>query len=171
MRWREWLQRLQLERQFREFNTPSKGLRFLIADGTASGNSAILTLSPPRTLSPEEARVLGSYIKARLTCDLPRAVADCRVFELIRHRETFRVIQPRDKSFEEPSWFILSPYLGQLGPLGFNIEWDHEEGLFYARLGPMVINLEGGLEKLKRWQPVMEKVAEGYAHKIRTIEI
>jgi len=160
----------ELETRFQQFIKSPKGVGLLIVEGTAAGNATILALRPSRSLPLEEASVLGSFIKARLACDLPRAVAECLSFRLLRDHNTYRMIQQEGRTFEEPSWVIKIAF-GQLGPLGFRIQWDGEQGFFYARLEPMMQSLGTRMEILERWQPIMEKVAEGYAHKIRTIEI
>lgn len=160
----------ELETRFQQFNKAPKGIRLLIVEGTATGNAAILALRPSRPVLLEESSILGSFIKARLACDLLRAVAECRSFKLLRDHNTYRMIQREGRTFEEPSWVIKTAF-GQLGPLGFRIQWDEEQGLFYARLEPMVQSLGTRMEILERWQPVMKKTAEGYIHKIRTIEI
>jgi hypothetical protein len=161
----------ELEKRFREFDSPPRRLRFPILDAATRGEDVILTMRFPRALDADEVSTCGSLIKARLTTDLPRAAAACRVIELVRDFHTYRYITAEGRSFAEPSWFLRSPYTGQLGPVGFNIDWDSRESRYYARLGPMVISLNKKAEVIERWTPIMAAIGRGYVEKVRTVSI
>ena len=155
-----------LEERFQRFLGRQRGVEVRIDDVSVDEGALVFLLRPTPRPTSGEAAVLGSFIKARLSCEFGNAATRCRHCQAVRSTETLRLIQQEGRTFEEPSWFLRSAG-AQLGPMGFTISWDEAAGVFYARLEPMIMSLDPRPGVMQRWDPALRELANGYADAVK----
>lgn len=161
-----------LQRAFEEFRGPKKGIRFDIIDLIDLPGCSALILRPARTLTEVEKEELGVYIKAKLLCEMPRAVSflNDKSLVLVRDKVPAIISTSRDgKEFRQPAWYVRHPG-GIIGPLTFLTDWDENLQAFVMQLMSAMQRADETLGSPIP-PPVIGRIARGYLKGVRSIEI
>ena len=161
-----------LEREYEEFLGKKKGIKLDIVSVHDLPQQSIILLKPDRKLSSEE-RTLRPYIKAKLLCEMPRAISSLNNKDLILIRTTPALVTSADrKEFHQPGWTVK--WRGHtIGPLSFMMDWDEDEQLFLAGLYEIAFKIRRVVSKEYQNQEfsVIKQIARAYRDEIKRIEI
>jgi|GEM_PF-6127371 len=161
-----------LQRAFEEFRGLERGIKFMIVDiiDFPVGACSALIVRPTRPLTTSEKQEMGVYVKAKLLCEMPRAVSFLKDKSITLIRGTTPVIVSRSsegRQFKQPAWYVRHPR-GIIGPLTFLTDWDENHQAFIMHLIPARQNVAMSEPVLSA---VIGRIARGYLKGVGTIEI
>lgn len=161
-----------IEREYEKFLGKKKGIKLDIVSVHDLPQQSIILLKPDRNLSSEE-RTLRPYIKAKLLCEMPRAISSLNNKDLALIRTTPTLVTSADrKEFHQPGWTVK--WRGHtIGPLSFMMDWDEDEQLFLAGLYEIAFKIRRVVSKEYQNQEfsVIKQIARAYRDEIKRIEI
>jgi hypothetical protein len=170
-----WLQQLfgvggvqDFDRDFQQFLGRPRGIRLHITRSEAEPTGcAMLSLRPDTR--PSDPESLMSYIKAKLLCEMPKAIQHVPSLSLGRGPAAL-VIRYEGKTFQEPAWYVKDAG-GTFGPLSFRQgSWNEDRGEYEIWL-MQVYNPPFEPNQMIRLTRVVSEVADAYREGVRTFEI
>lgn len=162
-----------IERECETFLGKKKGIKLDIVSVRDSPTQSIILLKPDRNLSYKERTTLSQYLKAKLLCEMPRAISSLNNKDLALIRTTPSLITYVDgKQFKQPGWVVK--WKGYtIGPLTFMMDWDEDEQRFLAGLYEIAFKIQRVVSKEYQHQEfsVIRQIARAYHDEIKSIEI
>lgn len=156
-----------IKTNFENFLGGKKGIKIEIVSIHDSSPFSTILLKPDRKLSHDEGITLSSYIKAKLLCEMPKAISTLNNNEVSLLRvKSVRTIFVEGKEFQEPGW-IINWKKDFVGTITFIIDWDTDRQHFLAHFSKVFIKKR---ERQELEFSVIKGIARAY-YNMKNIEI